>query len=349
MRAITVAPGIPHSARLDDVPEPAASGGALLVRALALGICGTDREILEGLYGDAPPGEPRLILGHESLGEVEAAPANSGFSRGDRVVGIVRRPDPVPCPACANGEWDMCRNGLYVERGIKALHGFGSERFRLEPEFAVKIDPALGLAGVLLEPASVVAKAWDLVERIGQRSQSWVPRTVLVTGAGPIGLLAALIGAQRKLDVHVYDHNTKGPKPLLVRDLGAQYHSDAAALDALSFDVVMECTAVSSVIPRAMARAAPSGIVCLLGVSSSGKTSEFDIGGFNRKVVLNNEVVFGSVNANLSHYQAAGQALARADRAWLDRLISRRVPLSRWPEALEHRHGDIKVIIDFVG
>jgi threonine dehydrogenase-like Zn-dependent dehydrogenase len=348
MRAITVAPGVPHSARLDEVPEPAAVPGTLLVRALALGVCGTDREILEGLYGDAPPGEPRLILGHESLGEVEEAPGDSDFKRGDRVVGIVRRPDPVPCPACAAGEWDMCRNGRYTERGIKALHGFGSERFRLEPQFAVKIDPALGLAGVLLEPASIVAKAWDHVARIGQRSRSWVPRTLLVTGAGPIGLLAAMMGVQRKLDVTVYDHNIDGPKAQLVGDLGAHYISDAMTIDALSFDVVMECTAVPAVIVRAMARAAPSGIVCLLGVSSAGK-SEFDIGGFNRKVVLNNDVVFGSVNANLSHYQSAAQTLARADRGWLDRLISRKVPLARWQEALQHRPDDIKVVIDFGG
>src|SRR5690606_10256195 len=112
MRAITVAPGIAHSARLDNVPEPSLVEGSLLVRALALGVCGTDREILEGLYGEAPRGQARLILGHESLGEIEQAPENSGFAPGDRVVGIVRRPDPVPCPACAVGEWDMCRNGL---------------------------------------------------------------------------------------------------------------------------------------------------------------------------------------------------------------------------------------------
>ena len=84
------------------------------------------------------------MLGHESLGEVIEAPPGSGFAAGDRVVGIVRRPDPVPCPACAAGEWDMCRNGRYTERGIKGLHGFGAERFRIEPEFAVKVDPALG-------------------------------------------------------------------------------------------------------------------------------------------------------------------------------------------------------------
>src|SRR5215207_10013840 len=205
MRAITVCPGIANSARLDEVPEPPPADGAVLVRALALGVCGTDREILSGAYGLAPAGESRLVLGHESLGEVEAAPAGCGVAAGDLVVGIVRRPDPVPCSACGAGEWDMCRNGRYTERGIKERHGFGAERFRIEPEFAIKIDPSLGILGVLLEPASILAKAWDHTERIGRRAQVWEPKTLLVTGAGPVGLLAALIGVQRGLDVHVLD------------------------------------------------------------------------------------------------------------------------------------------------
>src|SRR5579871_5489331 len=111
MRALTVAPGIPHSAQLDEVSDPPLSDGPILIRTLALGMCGTDRDIVAGAYGWAPPGEHRLILGHESLGRVEAVPAGSELSPGDLVVGIVRRPDPVPCPSCAVDEWDMCRNG----------------------------------------------------------------------------------------------------------------------------------------------------------------------------------------------------------------------------------------------
>src|SRR5215831_18202492 len=207
MRAITVLPGIACSARLEEVAEPAESDGPVLVRTLALGVCGTDREILNGSYGFAPPGQQRLVLGHESLGAVEAPPNGCGLAPGDLVVGIVRRPDPEPCIACAVGEWDMCRNGRYTERGIKERHGYGAEYFRIEPEFAVKIDPTLGLLGVLLEPASILAKAWDHTERIGQRAWGWRPKVLLVTGAGPIGLLAALMGMQRGLDVHVLDHN----------------------------------------------------------------------------------------------------------------------------------------------
>jgi len=347
MRAITILPGAPHSARLDNVDEPAQAAGSILVRTRALGICGTDHEILSGVYGSAPRGEERLILGHESLGAVEEAPAESGFRRGDHVVGIVRRPDPVPCPACGSGEWDMCRNGLYTERGIKELHGFGAERFRIEPDFAVKAEPGLGLAAVLTEPASIVAKAWEHVFRIGRRSPSWTPGNILVTGAGPIGLLAALIGSQHGLSVHVLDRHKTGLKPKLVQDLGGVYHTDLASLGEQQFDVVMECTAASALVAGAIARCAPSGIVCLVGVSSAGRKDEFDIGGFNRKLVLDNGVVFGTVNANRRHYENAARALAKANREWLDGLISRRVPLARWQDAFVPQPDDIKVVIDF--
>ncbi len=348
MRALTVLPSVANSARLDDVPEPPLSDGAILARTIALGVCGTDREIVAGEYGSAPPGYERLTLGHESLGRVETAPQGSGFAPGDHVVGIVRRPDPVPCSACAAGEWDMCRNGEYTERGIKARNGYGSERFRIEPDFAVKVDFALGILGVLMEPTSIVAKGWDHLERVGRRSHSWQPRNAVVTGAGPIGLLAALMARQRGLEVHVLDHNDNEPKPSLVRDLGATYHGNGLAdLDALTADILIECTGAADVISGVLGRTAPSGMICLAGVTAPGRMREIDIGLINRNMVLNNEVVFGTVNANRKHYEMAAEVLERADKAWLGRLITRRVPLDRWPEALERRRGDIKVIIDF--
>ena len=345
MRALTVEPGKPQSIRLEDVAPSPQSDGAVLVRALALGICGTDREIVAGDYGWAPNGARRLILGHESLGRVEEAPETSGFKAGDLVVGIVRRPDPVPCPACAVNEWDMCRNGLYTERGIKQRNGYGSEHFRVEPEFLVKLDSALGPLGVLLEPSSVVAKAWEHVERIGARSLAWKPRVALITGAGPVGLLAALLGKQRGFELHVLDRNDTGLKPQLARDLGATYHT--GDLGKLAPDIVIECTGAGSVVLDALGRTAPSGIVCLAGVSSGGHALKFDVGELNRNMVLENDVVFGSVNANRRHYQAAAEALAQADKGWLSRLITRRVPLSRWEEAFEQREDDVKTVVDF--
>src|SRR4051794_14587665 len=219
MRAITTSPGVADSARLEEIPEAPDAPDTLLVDALAIGVCGTDIEILSGAYGQAPPGRERLVIGHENVGRVRTAPAGSGFSPGDLVVGIVRRPDPVPCGACAAGEWDMCRNGRYTERGIKERHGYCAEHFRIEPEFAVKVDAGLGTLGVLMEPTSIVAKGWDHVDRIGRRTRSWEPRTVAVTGAGPVGQLAALLGKQRGLAVHIFDRNRDGVKPALAEDL----------------------------------------------------------------------------------------------------------------------------------
>jgi len=348
MRALTVAPGIASSAAIENTPDPPPEDGAVLVRSLALGVCGTDREIVAGLYGWAPPGRKRLVIGHESLGTVEDAPANSGFKRGDLVVGIVRRPDPVPCPSCAAGEWDMCRNGRYTERGIKERDGYGSEFFRIEPGFLVKLDPSLGLNGVLVEPTSIVAKAWDHTERIGRRSRVWAPKTLLVTGAGPIGLLAAMIGAQRGLDVHVLDHNDRGPKQQIVHDLGATLHvGELADMAIMQPDILMECTGVPDVVRDALGRTAAAGIVCLLGVSTPGHDLDLDIEGLNRTMVLDNDAVFRAVNANRQHYEDAVIALQRADQRWLDSLITRRVPAEQWTEALVPQKGDIKVVVDF--
>ncbi|MGC4893863.1 glucose 1-dehydrogenase [Micromonospora sp. DT31] len=346
MRAVTVVPGVPNSLRLlDDWPEPPPEEGPILVEALAVGVCGTDQEIISGGYGEAPPGQERLVLGHESLGRVLEDPTGT-LQPGDLVAGVVRNPDPVPCANCAVDQWDMCRNGRYTEHGIKGLPGFARDRWRLSPKFAVRLDPALGSVGMLLEPASVVAKAWDHIERIGRRAE-WEPKTVLVTGAGPIGLLAALLASQRGLSVHVLDRAPGGAKPDLVRALGATYHACAVHELDLSPDVVIECTGAPTVVLEAMGKAGPSGIVCLTGVSSGGRRITFDAGALNRELVLENNVVFGSVNAGRRHWDLAAEALARADQSWLTSLITRRVPVAAYREAYTPTGHDIKVVLDF--
>jgi glucose 1-dehydrogenase len=344
MQAITVVPMQADSARLDDVAEPPREEGDLLVQTLAVGVCGTDLEISRGEYGWAPPGRNRLVLGHESLGRVLEVPGSSGLQPGDLVVGIVRLPDPEPCVSCAAGEWDMCRNGRYTEHGIKQLDGFMRERYRIDPDRAVKVDPALGQTGVLLEPTSVVAKAWDHIERIAARAV-WSPEVVLVIGAGPIGLLAALLAVQRGLEVHVLDRVTTGPKPALVADLGATYQTGTVTEAVPHVDVIVECTGAGELVVDAIAKAGPDGIVCLTGVSSAGRRLTIDAGALNRELVLENGVVFGTVNANRRHYQAAAAALAKADQPWLERLITRRVPLSRWSDALQRRPEDVKAVV----
>jgi threonine dehydrogenase-like Zn-dependent dehydrogenase len=345
MKAVTVAPGTAGSVRLEDVPEPDAALGSVEVEALAAGICGTDAEIAGGSYGWPPPGRDRLILGHESLGRVVDS-GGSGFLVGEHVVGIVRRPDPAPCPNCAVGEWDMCSNGGYTERGIKQADGFMSERWRIEPDYAVRVDKNLGYLGVLLEPATVVAKAWEHIGAIGRRT-FWDPGTVLVVGAGPIGLLAALIGVQLGADVHVLDRVTSGPKPGLVKQLGATYHTGAVASLGLRPDIVVECTGVVELVRQAMETISPGGIICLTGVGSPAAPDSVSAAALATDVVLKNIVVFGSVNANRRHYYRAAKVLAAADRSWLEQLVTRRTGPDQAHQALQRAPDDIKVVIEF--
>ena len=345
MKAVTVAPGTAGSARLEEVPEPDISQGSVLVEALATGVCGTDAEIAGGGYGWAPPGRDRLILGHESLGRV-IDPGPSGFDVGEHVVGVVRRPDPVPCPNCAVGEWDMCSNGLYTERGIKQADGFMSERWRIEPDYAVRVDKNLGILGVLLEPTTVVAKAWEHIVAIGGRT-FWDPDTVLVLGAGPIGLLAALIAVEHGVETHVLDRATSGPKPDLVSQLGATYHTGPLADLGLNPDIVVECTGVVQLVRQALETVSPGGIICLTGVGPPAAPAMVSAAALATDIVLKNIAAFGTVNANRRHYYRAAKVLAAADPAWLEQLITRRVRPGDAAAGLQRTPDDIKVVVEF--
>lgn len=129
--------------------------------------------------------------------------------------------------------------------------------------------------------------------------------------------------------------------------LGATYHAEdtAEVTKKLQPDVVIEATGAGSVVFDAITGTAPYGIVCLTGVSSTGRPLRIDAGTVNRDLVLENSVVLGSVNANLRHYRAAADALAKADPSWLEDLITRRVPLDRATDAFDAREDDVKVVV----
>jgi glucose 1-dehydrogenase len=346
MKVMSLIPGRPGSALAAGSPDPPPAEGAVLAAGLLAGICGTDAEILRGA-GLPPRGRPRLVVGHESLGRVLEAPADAPVRPGDLVVGMVRRPDPVPCPACAAGQWDFCANGQYTERGIKGLDGYGATRWRVGPRFAVKIPDRLGDLGVLTEPGSIVAKAWEQIDRLAARAPGGdAARVALVTGAGPIGMLAALLGVQRGYQVHVFDRIAAGPKPALAAALGATYHHGPASGLDLRPDVVLECTGAGELVAELAGRLGPAGVMCLIGISSGRRPLPVDMNRIGASMVLANSVIFGTVSAARRHYEQAVDALARADPAWLGGLISRRVPLSSWPEALTRQPGDVKVAVD---
>jgi threonine dehydrogenase-like Zn-dependent dehydrogenase len=241
----------------------------------------------------------------------------------------------------------MCKNGQYTERGIKEIHGYMSERWRIEPEYAIKVDPSLGILGVLLEPTTVVTKALEQIGIISRRS-FWEPNKVLVTGAGPIGLLAALSlkiwGVQ---EIHVLDRMESGSKPDLVRELGAIYHSGSVTDIGFEPDAIVECTGVGPVIEGCIKQLGANGILCLTGVGHGGHMTTAGTADMAASAVLRNTVIVGSVNANKRQWFRAGQTLAKADKKWLAKLITRREKPENFMHALERQADDIKVVIQF--
>ncbi|WP_146360454.1 glucose 1-dehydrogenase [Arthrobacter yangruifuii] len=345
MQALIITPGQKDSLQLRDLPEPEEAEGSVLVQTIAVGLCATDREVIAAEFGTAPEDRDYLVMGHENLGRVVEAPEDSDLAAGDLVVGIVRRPCTENCRACAAGEWDMCLTGTYTEHGIEGLDGFAREYWRGDPEDMVKLKPSLERVGVLLEPATILAKAWEQIDRIGSRAY-FRPQVAAVTGAGPVGLLAALLGVQRGLEVHVFDLEDDGPKEKLAQDLGAVFHTDTLPESGIKPDVIIECTGVPTVIRDVLHHGGKNSVTCLTGVSEPGGEQPLDLGALNLNLVMDNRVVFGTVNANRRHYLKAADALAKADIRWLEQLISRRVPLADYAQAFEDRSGDIKVVLD---
>ena len=158
-----------------------------------------------------------------------------------------------------------------------------------------------------------------------------------------------MIGVQHGLDVHVLDRVSEGAKPQLVHDLGATYHAGAIADVGFAPDVVIECTGVGSVIVDSIRHVGAGGVVCLTGVGSGGGSSGLSPADVGKELVLQNNVVVGSVNANRRHFYRAAEALAAADRTWLGHLITRRVPPENIADALKRGPDDIKVVVEFGG
>jgi threonine dehydrogenase-like Zn-dependent dehydrogenase len=212
MKAVAVHPGKSNSVHLREVEKPSLdsipAGRGVLVKVLRLGLDGTDKEIIDGLYGNPPPGDDYLIFGHESFGLVEAVGSGvTELSAGDHVVATVRRPGRSAYDKV--GMYDMTTDDEYHERGINLLHGFLTEYYVDEPEFIVKVPSGLKETGVLLEPTSVIEKGIHQAYEIQRRMRIWRPHRAAVLGAGPIGLLAAMALRIRGLEVCNF-----GPKPL---------------------------------------------------------------------------------------------------------------------------------------
>jgi glucose 1-dehydrogenase len=334
VRALVVEPGVAGSARVEDVAVTALADGEVPVRVLEVGVCGTDREIVHGLFGVAPDGEELLVLGHEALGVVERD--GHGFTRGDLVAATVRR-SCGHCLACAEGSPDSCLTGDYRERGITRLHGYARELVGEDPAQLVPIPRELGRLGVLAEPASDCVRALRHARTIGGR-QPWELQRALVIGAGAIGTLVTFL---LRLDgVDVVTTALEPSKPL-IEESGAEY-VPAASRELGTFDLVVECAGDAQLMADALGLLRRSGVACLLGIDGRAQSVSLDGRTIGVDAVLENRVLFGSVNARREDWLAGIDALDEMRRRWpgtLEQLIGLRVPLERFADALAFAGG----------
>jgi threonine dehydrogenase-like Zn-dependent dehydrogenase len=358
MKAIVVKPGQADSVHMRDMPDPPMPADHVAVKMIRVGLCGTDAEINHGLYGKPPDGSEFLILGHENLGIIEDVgrkARTSGFKTGDIVVSTVRRPCGI-CPQCKAGENDMCSSGRYTERGIMRRHGFMAEYYAEQPRFLNRIPKAVRDFAVLLEPMSVVEKGIDEVFLIQRRLKVWKPRLAIVLGAGPVGLLASAVLRARGLRVIVVGREPETDvRAGIAKQFGAEFVSVANRLltdlprDTGYPDIVIEATGSSKVVFDAMELLAPNGVLCLLSVTGGQTMNPEPIDLINQRLVLGNQVVVGSVNANPRHFKTGVKDFTAIDRKWpgaLRQLLTDPIPWEDHKKWFEHRGSDIKATLE---
>ena len=367
MKALAVFPAN-RDARLIDHPEPRiASPTEVKVRVLDVGVCGTDREIVNFQYGTPPEGFDYLVIGHESLSEVvEVGSQVSRVRPGDLVVMTVRRPCPHPaCIACQEGRQDFCYTGDYTEHGIKSRHGFMTELVVEEERYLNVVPHALRDIGVLVEPLTIAEKSLEQLGRIQQRLpwaspvEPGVPvvagRRAVVLGAGPVGLLGAMALRISGYDVAVYSRSpAHDEKNDIVSAIGARYiaaetHSiDQMAAAAGPIDVVYEATGASAFAFEVITRLGPNAVFIFTGVPGHKGPIPVDTDLIMRDMVLNNQAIVGSVNAPPHSFEAAINHLGVFVSRWPDAvraLITKRFPIEHALEPLSSGAGGIKNVI----
>ncbi|HLJ80732.1 MAG TPA: glucose 1-dehydrogenase [Ktedonobacterales bacterium] len=368
MRAVAV---FPHSreVKLIEVEEPRiAHPSEVKLRILDVGICGTDKEICAFQYGTPPDGSDYLILGHESLGEVvEVGPGVRDIAVGDLVVTMVRRPCPhTECHPCRAGRPDFCATGDFTERGIKGLHGFLTEYVVDDARYMHVVPAALRKAGVLTEPLTIAEKAFAQAVYI-ERRMPWLagitPQsperdelTAAILGAGAVGLLGALALRAMGIETYVYDRvPPPNAKSRLVELIGAHYVSPADS--SMSFTdlighvhFIYEATGVSQLAFQAIMALRPNSILVFTGVPGQGAHKEMDTDTLMRNMVLKNQVILGTVNADAAAYASAIRHIATFVERWpqaIDTVIADRYPLDAYRDLLLGQTSGIKNVLSF--
>lgn len=357
VRAIAVSLDQPGSTHLTELPHPELGPGQVELAVIRVGVCGTDRELIRGEIGHHPSGESELVLGHEVVGRVsKVGDGVDTVQVGDLATVTVRRPDS--CPACQAGEPDMCLELGYTERGIAGAHGFMAERIIEDQQWVIPVPSYLEPTAMLVEPLTVVEKAVRQAELIQQRLAWWQPKTAIVMGAGPIGLLGTLLLRSKGIDVWTVAR-TPGPTAAsaIVEASGATYVSSRVqSLTDLSaslpnVDLILESSGSSQVVFEAMSLLGNNGVLVLLSLTGGEDEHEVPAAQLNTSLVAGNKVVVGSINAGMVDFVNAVERLDRFEQLWpglTESMITHRfTPDDDLTVATSNIPGGIKSVIEF--
>lgn len=369
MRAVGVVPG-KREVRLIEHAAPEITGAYdIKIKSLDVGICGTDKEICNFVYGSPPAGQDYLVLGHESLGQVvEVGAGVSVFRPGDLVVPSVRRPcSHDHCSPCKAGLQDFCFTGDFTERGIKMTHGFMTESYVEDEQYLTFVPPELRDVAVLVEPLTVAEKAiaqvWQIQQRLpwaaaeGAEGGRGFGRRAVVLGAGPIGILGAMALVVNGFETYVYSRSAApNPKSELLESIGAKYISAMTTIvEALAekvgvIDLVYEAVGVSQIAFEVLKVLGTNGIFVFTGIPGPHPPIGLDADLIMRNVVLKNQALVGTVNADRPAFQSAIRDLGTFLYRWPDALrslITARHRIESYKEVLLADKTGIKNIIAF--
>jgi threonine dehydrogenase-like Zn-dependent dehydrogenase len=370
MRAVGVVPGEREVRLIEHRTPKIAGANQVKIRSLEVGVCGTDREICTFVYGSPPDGFDYLVLGHESLGEViEVGSGVSQFKPGDLVVPSVRRPcRHAHCLACREDKQDFCYTGDFTERGIKMTHGFLTEFYVDEEKYLTCVPSELRDVAVLVEPLTVAEKGLAQVRKIQQRlpwidpktpaSQFGSGKNALVLGAGPVGILGAMLLIVNGFKTCVYSRSkAPNPKSELLESIGAKYISceienvDQLAERVGNIDLVYEAVGTAKISYDVLRVLGLNGIYVFTGIPAPRPAIGIEADTIMRNLVLKNQVVVGTVNADREAFAGAIHDLGIFLQRWpqaLRSIITGRYRIDQYRDLLLGKATGIKNVISLV-
>ena len=318
MRAVIVErPGV---VRVDDVPEPEAAPGEVVVRVGACGICGTDVHIVDGEF---PPTKYPVIPGHELGGEIVAlGPDVVGWKVGDRV-GIDPTLNCGTCYYCQRGMGNICErlNGI----GTTRPGGF-AERVAVPQRTLYPLPDSMTFAAAaLIEPVACVVHAFH-------RLQPQPGDTYLIYGAGPMGLQNAQVarfhGASHVAIVDINPSRLERARSVFGFDLVGASLDEVRHVAPRGFDNVIEATGVTKVAEMAINAVKRRGKLLLFGVCPPGEKAGYDV--FR---IYNEEITVLGTMAVLYSYGPAIDVIA-AGAVDASKMVTHTFDIDAFPEAL---------------